>query len=72
MRFRRKERLEDPANIFRIDPRSGILHTYQHTDGSVSLGSNPQHPRSTRDGGHGFDRIHDQVQNHLLQLDSIT
>src|SRR5207342_1365481 len=30
-----------------------------------------QHPRAIRQGGHGLDGIHDQVQKNLLQLDAV-
>ena len=39
--------------------------------GFVRRGSNKQLPRSIRDRIHGFDTVHHQIKNHLLQLDSI-
>ena len=47
------------------------MHSYKHFIGFLRRGSNNHLPRSIRDRIHGFDTVHHQIKNHLLQLDSI-
>jgi hypothetical protein len=70
MAFGRKERLEDTFDVPRIDSGSGVFHPHPHTV-RVNFGLHSQHPRAIHDRTHGFGSIHNQVQDDLLQLDSV-
>ena len=71
MGFCRKERIEDAADIFQIDPGSGVFHREQHRAEFMYFGSHSQKPRTIHHGTHCIDGIHDQVYDYLLQLDTI-
>src|SRR5712671_1378585 len=68
--FRRNERVEDTLDIFRIDTSSGVLHR-DHYTGFTRFGFHSQHSWSISHGIHCFGCIHDQVENDLLQLNTI-
>ena len=59
------------VHTLRVQPRAGIPHGDEHAVRGVSPGADPQFPRPLVDAAHGFDRIEDQVEDHLLQLDAI-
>src|SRR6266850_26872 len=67
-----EEGAEQLVHAVRIDPDAGILHGHQHLITLVRLRTNHQLARPVRDGRHRLDRIHDEVDEHLLQLDPIT
>src|SRR5882757_2097485 len=69
-RFRREQRIEYPLEILRADSCSGVRHRYLYAAAVVDLGFHAQDPRLIR-GRHRFGGVCDQVQKHLLQLDSI-
>ena len=71
VRLRREECIEDPAPIFRIDPRSCVLQRDQHLMRLLNLGFDHQQSGPLPDQSHGIDGIHGQIQEDLLQLDRI-
>ena len=65
------ESLENALEMFRIDARPRIAHCYKDTSVwrcSVLINSS-RVPHLNR--AHCFDRVQDQVQDHLLQLNAI-
>ena len=54
-----------------IDANTRVLHGNEQLIGFVLTGSNEHLPRSIHDSLHSFDTVHYQIENHLLQLDSI-
>ena len=54
----------------RIDARPGIVHRHNDTC-VVLLGANQQLSRLCLNRAHRFDRVQEQVQDHLLQLNAI-
>ena len=69
MVFGRKQGLEDLIEVGGINSNPGILDRHLHTIVPVQFGSYGQHSRLYRP--HRIDGIHNQIQNHLLQLDLI-
>src|SRR5262245_47670291 len=69
-RLRGVERLENPLQIRRIDARPGIAHGHEDA-GLVLLGADRQLSCPRRSRAHGFNRVQDEVQDHLLQLNAI-
>ena len=65
------EGFEQPLEILRIDTGTGILHAQTHTIVSFSLGSDQQLPRAVVNTDHRVGSIAEQVQDDLLQLDTI-
>src|ERR1700720_2994997 len=70
-RFCREQRIEYPLEILQADSCSGVRHRYDYVATVVNLGPHAQDPRPIL-GRHRIDRVRDQVQKHLLQLDSIS
>src|SRR5262249_29590328 len=68
--FRREKRTEYPLDVLRTDSRSTIGDRYHHAAVVANIRSHNEHPRPVH-GGHGLDRIRDQVQEHLMQLNPI-
>ena len=68
----RVERLEQPALLHGMDAGSAILHQYFDGSGSASRAWRPSEP--LRDGRrrHRIHRVHDEVEQDLLQLDRVT
>jgi hypothetical protein len=56
--------------MFRRDARPGILHCHNDTC-VVLLGADQQLSRRCLNRAHCFDRVQEQVQDHLLQLNAI-
>lgn len=50
----------------------GIVYCDERVARLVDPGFHAEYARSVRNGSHGFDPIHDQIQDHLLQLNAIT
>ena len=53
-----------------MDARPGIAHCHKDTC-VVLLGADQQVSRLCLNQAHGFDRVQEQVQDHLLQLNAI-
>src|SRR6202140_5126605 len=70
--FGGEEGVEQPVRIFCGDPDAAIGHTYKHLLRIVLAGSDRQFARPIRDRLHGFNAVHHQVDDHLLELDPIT
>jgi len=66
------ERFEESARSLRVEPGSCILHCQTHAIVFLSFGFDQQLPRTIFDGAHRVRCIPNQIQDHLLQLDSIT
>ena len=71
VRLGRVERLEHLLDALRIEPAAGIAHLNQDDVRAVVPRHDRQEARAVADGAHGLDRIHDQVEEHLLQLDPV-
>ena len=71
VRFRSEQWIEYPLEFLRANSCSGVRHRNDDATGVVDLGPNAQDPRPIL-GRHRIDRVRDQVQKHLLQLDSIS
>ena len=54
-----------------INPRPGIAHCYEDATRLVLLGADRQLSQPLLDRAHCFDGVQDQVQNDLLQLNTI-
>ena len=58
--------------MFRINARPRIAHRNEDAICPALLGADQQLTRSLVDRAHCFDRVQDQVQNDLLQLNTIS
>src|ERR1700745_2892731 len=65
------ESLEDALRLRRIDARPGIAHGHANAC-VVSLRADQQFSRSRFYRAHGFDRVEDQVQQDLLNLNTVS
>src|SRR6185437_12450149 len=63
------ERLEDPLAMIGRDPRPGIAYRDQHARGA-RFGGDQQPSLFLLDAIHRLDRVENEIQRHLLQLDS--
>jgi hypothetical protein len=70
MPFCREIGLKNATRTFRIESDARILHSYQHPVG-MGLRSDIQLPRSGIYSLHGFDPVHDEVDQDLLQLNPV-
>src|SRR3982075_3502485 len=70
-RFCSEQWIEYPLVLLRVDSCSGVRHRYNYAHAVADLGPHAQAPRPIL-GRHRIDRVRDQVQKHLLQLDSIS
>ena len=70
-RFRSVESLENALEMVRINAWSGITHCHENAFCPALLGADQQLPCSRLNGTHRFDRVQDQVQCDLLQLNTI-
>jgi hypothetical protein len=70
-RLRGVESLENAIETIRINARTGIAHRHENATGRGLLGADRQLSWPRLDRVHGFDRVQDQVQHHLLQLNTI-
>jgi hypothetical protein len=71
-RLGRVERLEDTLGIGLRQTWTRIAYRDQHPVRLGFAGADQQFARSLADFAHRFNGIHDQVQDHLLQLDSVS
>ena len=62
--------LENALEMRRIDARPGIAHCHKDAC-AVLLGADQQLSRLCLNRAHCFDRVQDQVQDDLLQLNTI-
>src|SRR5690348_10805124 len=69
--FRRVEGVEQFGHVLRVDADAGIAHAHAHTIAVLVLGSDQQLPRPIVDGGHRIRGVADQVQDDLLELNTI-
>ena len=65
------ERFEEPVRSLRVEPDSRILHRQPYMIVFVPFSFNQQLPRTIVDRAHRVGCIPDQVQDDLLQLDTI-
>src|SRR5216684_5562578 len=70
-RLRGVESLENAIDMVRINARPGISHGHENATGLGLLGADQQLAWPRLDRAHGFDRVQDQVQDDLLQLNAI-
>jgi hypothetical protein len=63
------ESLENALQMRRVDAGAGIAHC--HEDTSVLLGADQQFSCPRLNRAHCFNRVQDQVQDDLLQLNAI-
>src|SRR5882672_12119974 len=69
--FGGEEGVEQPVRIRGGYPDAAIRHTYERSVCLVLTRSDHQFARPIRDRLHCFNAIHHQVNDHLLQLDTI-
>jgi hypothetical protein len=67
----REEGVENPVSIGRVDPGARIPHRYHHQAGAILARANHQLTRPVVHRGHCLDPVDDQVDDHLLKLNSI-
>src|SRR5262249_52134256 len=65
------EGVEQAVHTLQGQARAGILHGDEHPARGVWPGADAQLARSLADAAQRFDGVEDQVQEHLLQLDTI-
>src|SRR4030081_1055274 len=70
-RFCSEQWIEYPLELLRADSCSGVRHRYDDVRAVADLGPHAQEARPIL-RNHRIDRVGDQVQKHLLQLDSIS
>jgi len=71
LRLRRKERMEDAVQIFRVNSRPRILHGYQDALGIAYRRFQPQTSCPIVNGIHGLDRVGNKIGDDLPQLDPV-
>ena len=59
------------VRVLRIDPYAGVVHRDRYSFRISNRGLDGQQPPAAN-GPHGLDCIHDQIQEHLLQLYPVT
>src|SRR6266480_1629002 len=69
--FRRVEGVEQLGHALRVDADAGIAHAHAHTIAVLVFGSDQQLPRPIVHGGHRIRGVADQVQDDLLELNTI-
>ena len=69
--FCREERFEDALSDGRIKSRAGVFDRNQHAARLGETRGYDKLPRPFRNPFHRVDAIHHQVQQHLLQLNSV-
>src|ERR1700730_2617186 len=70
-RFCSEQRMEYVLEVLRADSCAGVRHRHDYVPTAAHPGPDAQDPRSVL-GGHRVDGVGDQVQKHLLQLDSVS
>jgi transposase-like protein len=70
--FGRVEGIEDALEHRRSQARTGITYCDVHAFRFIVFGAYPQFTRPVSDFGHCLDCVDHQVENHLLQLDTVS
>src|SRR6266849_3316013 len=65
------EGVEDAVHVGWIESRTDICDRDQHVARLLELRSNSQYPRPVHDRAHCLDAIHDQIEDDMLQLDTV-
>jgi hypothetical protein len=65
------ERIKEPIDVLGLEPDACILHAQSHTLAPVSFGPDRQLPGAIVNGGHRLRRVQQEIQDDLLQLDTI-
>src|SRR5690349_9757490 len=65
------EHLKKASHGLPVETDACILHAQAHTAPLIWSGSDQQMSRTTVDGAHRVRRIEQQIQNHLLKLNTI-
>src|SRR5438128_5988225 len=65
------EGAEELVNRVRLDTDAGVVYRYHQLIALVWPRSNDQLPQPIADGRHGLDAVHDEIEDHLLQLYAI-
>src|SRR5215471_16694292 len=71
VRLGRIEGIEDMVEALRVQPRTRILHRDYDALCPIGAGSNQQLAWTLVSSTHRFDGVYHQIENYLLQLDSI-
>src|SRR5205823_8225063 len=71
VRLRRVEWAEQPGQILRVYSCARILYGHEHLIGPALLRTDQQYAVAAGDRRHGLHAIHQEIDDHLLQLDSI-
>ena len=66
------ERVEQTFKTLRVQSRARILHGDEHGARGLLSSADQQLPRPLGDTAHRLDGVEDQIENYLLQLDSIS
>ena len=69
--FRCVEGVKQRVHVLRVDAHPGIPHTHAHTVAVLAFGSDQQLPRAIVHVNHRLAGVAEQVQDHLLELDTI-
>jgi hypothetical protein len=69
--FRGEERIEYPLHVPSTDSRACVGDRNHHTAIIPNIGTHGKNAKAIH-GGHRLDRIGDQIEEHLLQLNSIS
>src|SRR6476660_7010058 len=69
--FRRVEGVEQLGHALRVDADAGIAHAHAHTIVVLLFGSDQQLPRPIVHGGHRIRGVAEQVQDDLLELNTV-
>ena len=69
--LRRKEGVEQPADMFRRDSGAGILHRNEYLIGPVLARAYQQFATGPRHPTHGLNAVHQKIHHNLLQLDAV-
>ncbi len=64
--------IEQPLKVLRIDAGPGILHAQTHAIVCFPARSDQQAPRAVVNTSHGVGSIAEQIQDDLLELDTIS
>src|ERR1700730_4031228 len=63
---------KNPLAILHGDARSRVAHPDEQALRWAAFVAHHQRPRSISDTGHGLDRVEDEIQHDLLQLNSVS
>jgi len=69
--FGRKKRVEQLVRIIGVDAGAEVSNRNDYLIGFVQMRSDQKLPWRVGYGCHGLDSVHDQIDDHLLQLDPI-